>query len=117
MPNFTKQATELMKELGIRPNIKGYKYIMYAIELSETNRDITDRMITLYVTIAEKFNDNYRRVERAIRHAVESAWNIGNTEVQDELFRYTINPDKGKPTNSEFIATIVEHLYIQQEVE
>lgn len=82
--------------------------------LAVENQDIINSITkTLYPTLAEKFNTTSSRVERAIRHAIEVAWNRGQIEMHDKIFGYTVNSNKGKPTNSEFIAMIADKLCME----
>ena len=104
---------ELLGELGVPSNIKGFAFIKYALSLIEEKRvDYYCTAITkvLYPEIAKKFNTTSSRVERAIRHAIDIAWLRGNLELQKYLFRWSIDPEKGRPTNAEFIATLGYYL-------
>ena len=105
-----------LKNLGMPANLSGYTYTKTAVQLVRQNPELI-RAITkeLYPMIAETHNTTPTRVERAIRHAVEVTWWQGNIDFQKELFGYTISADKGKPTNSEFIATIVEYINLQKD--
>ena len=106
-----KNITKLMKELGFPPHIKGYEYIRSAIILVlEDPKKINMLTKVLYPSIAKIYDTTPSRVERAIRNAIEIAFERVNTEVIYELFGYTIRQDKGKPTNLEFIATIVDKI-------
>lgn len=109
------EITKIMREIGIPANIKGYQYlrdsIMMAVDDMESVRTITK---ILYPSIAKRFKSTSSRVERAIRHAIEVAWTRGKTEVLEEMFGFTVNQNKGKPTNSEFIAQIAERLRLEQ---
>lgn len=103
--------TEIIHEVGVPAHIKGYMYLRDAISLVISNMEYLNSVTKmLYPKIAEKYNTTPSRVERAIRHAIEVAWSRGRTEVLNELFGYTINDEKGKPTNSEFIALIADKL-------
>lgn len=83
--------------------------------LAVENQDIINSITkTLYPTLATKFKTTPSRVERAIRHAIEVAWNRGQIEVHDKIFGYTVNSNKGKPTNSEFIAMIADKLKMEE---
>ena len=84
--------------------------IMLAVENQDIINSITK---TLYPTLAKKFNTTSSRVERAIRHAIEVAWNRGQIEMHDKIFGYTVNSNKGKPTNSEFIVTVADKLRLE----
>ncbi|MBE7023201.1 MAG: sporulation transcription factor Spo0A [Ruminococcaceae bacterium] len=107
-------VTEMIHEIGIPAHIKGYQYLRHAIMLVIDNLDIINSITkTLYPTVAQDFRTTPSRVERAIRHAIEVAWDRGDTDVLDSIFGYTIATSKGKPTNSEFIAMIADKLRLQ----
>ncbi len=107
-------VTEIIHEIGIPAHIKGYQYLRHAIMLVIDNMDIINSITkTLYPTVAQDFKTTPSRVERAIRHAIEVAWDRGDTETLDSIFGYTIATSKGKPTNSEFIAMIADRLRLQ----
>ncbi len=107
-------VTEIIHEIGIPAHIKGYQYLRHAIMLVIENMDIINSITkTLYPTVAQDFKTTPSRVERAIRHAIEVAWDRGDTETLDSIFGYTIATSKGKPTNSEFIAMIADRLRLQ----
>lgn len=92
-------------------HIKGYMYLRSAIMTTYYNIDILGQVTkVLYPEIARSYNTTSSRVERAIRHAIEVAWNRGNTEAIDDIFGYTVSASKSKPTNSEFIAMIADKL-------
>ena len=103
--NLQVSITKILHELGIPSHIKGYQYIREGIsiifERPETIGGITKE---LYPELAEKFDTTVSRVERAIRHAIEVSWNRGNWDLMEELFGHSVDIDKAKPTNSEFIA-------------
>ena len=104
----------MIHDVGVPAHIKGYQYIREAILLAVENEEIINAITkTLYPTLAKKFNTTPSRVERAIRHAIEVAWNRGQIEVHDKIFGYTVNSNKGKPTNSEFIAMIADRLRLE----
>ena len=111
MNNRKIAITKIIKELGIPANVGGYDCVKYAVELM-TNDPGLKKAITkeLYPTVAKDFNTTPSRVERAIRHAIEVAWDRGDTDVLNSFFGYTIANSKGKPTNSEFIAMIADKL-------
>ena len=113
--NFvTQQITELMKVLGIPAHIKGYHYIRTAIEMSVKDMRMLESIKKLlYPEIAKCYKTTASRVERAIRHAIEIAWSRGNVEKVEEVFGYTVNFAKGKPTNSEFIALVVDKIRLE----
>ncbi len=107
-------VTEIIHEIGIPAHIKGYQYLRHAIMLVIDNLDVINSITkTLYPTVAQDFRTTPSRVERAIRHAIEVAWDRGDTDVLDSIFGYTIATSKGKPTNSEFIAMIADRLRLQ----
>lgn len=107
-------VTEIIHEIGIPAHIKGYQYlrdaIMMAVNDSEMLGSITK---VLYPTIAKRHKTTSSRVERAIRHAIEVAWSRGKMETIEELFGYTVNSGKGKPTNSEFVALIADKIRLE----
>lgn len=104
------KIADILKTLGMPVSLKGYKYTKFAIKLVSQNENLADTIVRLYALVASKYDTTASRVERAIRHAVEVAWDRGDTAVQQKLFGYTINADKGKPTNAEFICTVADWL-------
>ena len=107
-------VTDIIHQIGIPAHIKGYQYLRHAIMLAIENLDIINSITkTLYPTVAQDFKTTASRVERAIRHAIEVAWDRGDTDVLNSIFGYTIATSKGKPTNSEFIAMIADRLRLQ----
>lgn len=107
--------TNLIHEIGVPAHIKGYQYLRDAITLVVGNMDLISAVTKeLYPTVASMNNTTPSRVERAIRHAIELAWNRGKLETLNNLFGYTIQNDKGKPTNSEFIAIISDKLRLER---
>lgn len=108
---MNKSTREILKKCGIQPHLIGYEYLGEAIEIVHADRRKL-RYITcsLYPDIAVKFNTTYARVERAMRHAIEVAMNNLSLEEVEEIFGKTISPIKGKPTNAQFIATLVDML-------
>lgn len=108
------KITEIMHHIGIPAHIKGYQYIRESIKLSVKNRDAINNITkVLYPTIAKQFNTTSSRVERAIRHAIEIAWDRGDAEVLNSYFGYTIYYERGKPTNSEFIALLSDNFRLK----
>lgn len=109
--NIQISITKILHELGIPSHIKGYQYIREGIgiifERPETIGGITKE---LYPELAGKFDTTVSRVERAIRHAIEVSWNRGNWSLMEEIFGHSVDIDKAKPTNSEFIVTIADKL-------
>lgn len=107
-------VTSTIHEVGVPAHIKGYSYLRESIMLVLEDRQLIESITKqLYPTVAKKFNTTASRVERAIRHAIEVAWNRGDTETLDRIFGFTINQSKGKPTNSEFIAMISDKLRLE----
>lgn len=112
--NLEKDVTDMIHEIGVPAHIKGYHYLREAIMMCVQDVEMLNSITKiLYPTIAEKFQTTSSRVERAIRHAIEVAWSRGRMETIDELFGYTINTGKGKPTNSEFIALIADKIQLR----
>ena len=103
--------TQLLHEIGIPAHIKGYQYLRDAIIISVEEKEMLVSVTkVLYPAIAKKHGTTASRVERAIRHAIEVAWSRGQLEMIDEIFGYTVNSGKGKPTNSEFIALVTDKI-------
>ncbi|MCR5636443.1 MAG: sporulation transcription factor Spo0A [Clostridiales bacterium] len=108
------KITEILHEIGVPAHIKGYHYLRDAILMSVENPDIINAVTKqLYPSVAKKFETTSSRVERAIRHAIEVAWDRGDVDVLNSYFGYTIHNGRGKPTNSEFIAMISDKLNLQ----
>ena len=109
--------TNIIHEIGVPAHIKGYQFLRDAITLVVTKPEFLNAVTKeLYPTVAAMNNTTPSRVERAIRHAIELAWNRGRIETLESLFGYTIKNDKGKPTNSEFIAIIADKLRLERKV-
>jgi Response regulator containing a CheY-like receiver domain and an HTH DNA-binding domain len=112
--NLQVSITKILHELGIPSHIKGYQYIREGIgiiyERPETIGGITKE---LYPELANKFDTTVSRVERAIRHAIEVSWNRGSWDLMEEIFGHSVDIDKAKPTNSEFIVTIADKLSLE----
>ena len=105
------RVSQALHQMGVPANIKGYRYLITAIELCIGDMDMLGSVTKLlYPTIAKRYDTTPSRVERAIRHSIEVAWNRGQIDVLDAVFGYTINTRKGKPTNSEFIAMLSDKL-------
>ena len=112
--SIEEEVTDIIHEVGVPAHIKGYQYLREAIIMSVNDMDMLNSITKiLYPEIAKKYNTTSSRVERAIRHAIEVAWSRGKMDTIDELFGYTINNGKGKPTNSEFIALITDKIRLQ----
>ncbi len=109
------QVTHMIHEIGIPAHIKGYHYLRDSIMMAVEDMDVLNAITKiLYPAVAKKNQTTSSRVERAIRHSIEVAWNRGKVDVLDKLFGYTINNGKGKPTNSEFIALIADTIRLEQ---
>ena len=107
-------VTKMMREIGIPAHIKGYQYIREGIIMSIKDPDILNYITKfLYPAIAKKYKTTTSSVERAIRHAIEVAWNRGKLDAMEDLFGYSVNSGKGKPTNSEFIALIADKFRLE----
>ena len=112
--SLEERVTEIIHEIGVPAHIKGYQYLREAIIMSVNDMEMLNSITKiLYPEIAKKYQTTSSRVERAIRHAIEVAWSRGKMDTFDELFGYTINNGKGKPTNSEFIALITDKMRLQ----
>ena len=112
--DLEKDVTDIIHEIGVPAHIKGYQYLREAIMMSVEDREMLSAVTKiLYPAIAKKYHTTSSRVERAIRHAIEVAWNRGNMDTLDAIFGCTINVGKGKPTNSEFIALIVDKIRLR----
>ena len=115
--SLENKITDLMHELGIPAHIKGYQFLREAITMVVGDMGLLSKITKqLYPTIAEKYNTTPSRVERAIRHAIEVAWSRGKPETLNKMFGYTIQVDKGKPTNGEFIAMIADKLRLDSKM-
>lgn len=111
-------VTEIIHEIGVPAHIKGYQYLREAIMLTVNDMDIINAVTkVLYPTVAKKFSTTPSRVERAIRHAIEVAWDRGDIEVLQKYFGYTVSNIKGKPTNSEFVAMIADSLSLRRKAQ
>lgn len=109
--DLERDVTDMIHEIGVPAHIKGYQYLREAIMMSVNDIEMLSSITKiLYPTIAKKYDTTSSRVERAIRHAIEVAWNRGRMETLNALFGYTISTGKGKPTNSEFIALIADKI-------
>ena len=108
-------VTDIIHEIGVPAHIKGYQYLREAIILTIQDMDIINAVTkVLYPEVAKRYSTTPSRVERAIRHAIEVAWDRGDIEVLQKYFGYTVSNIKGKPTNSEFIAMIADSLTLRQ---
>lgn len=108
------QVTKIIHQIGVPAHIKGYQYLRSAILMTIEDSDIINSVTkVLYPTIAKKYQTTTSRVERAIRHAIEVAWDRGDIDTLNSYFGYTIQNSRGKPTNSEFIAMIADNLRLK----
>ena len=114
-PDLEAMVTDILHEIGVPAHIKGYQYLREAIVLTINDMDMINGVTkVLYPAVARKFGTTPSRVERAIRHAIEVAWDRGDVEVLQRYFGYTVSGVKGKPTNSEFIAMIADSLSLRR---
>lgn len=113
--NLQISISNMLHELGMPSHIKGYQYIREAISMVYTSPDIVGGITKeLYPELAKKFDTTVSRVERAIRHAIEVSWNRGDLDFMEEVFGHSVDIDKAKPTNSEFIVTVADKLRLEQ---
>lgn len=109
--NLEVEVTRMIHQMGVPAHVKGYQYLRDAIVSVVLNISLLGAVTKeLYPMIAVKYNTTPSRVERAIRHAIELAWDRGNVDFMNRFFGYTINVDRGKPTNSEFVAMVADKL-------
>lgn len=109
--NLQISITKILHELGIPSHIKGYQYIRDGVYMIFDNPDMIGGITKeLYPELASKFDTTVSRVERAIRHAIEVSWNRGNWDLMEEIFGNSVDIDRAKPTNSEFIVTVADKL-------
>ena len=114
-PDLESMVTDIIHEIGVPAHIKGYQYLREAIILTINDMEMINAVTkVLYPEVARKFDTTPSRVERAIRHAIEVAWDRGDIEVLQKYFGYTVSNIKGKPTNSEFIAMIADNLTLKR---
>ena len=112
--NLKNMVTDIIHEIGVPAHIKGYQYLREAILIAVEDMDVINAVTkVLYPEVARRFSTTPSRVERAIRHAIEVAWDRGDLETLQKFFGYTVSNTKGKPTNSEFIAMIADRLVLE----
>lgn len=112
--SLEKSTTKILHELGVPSHIKGYQYIRDGIMLLYQRPEVIGGITKeLYPEVASKYDTTVSRVERAIRHAIEVSWNRGNWQLMEEIFGHSVDIDKAKPTNSEFIVTIADKLRLE----
>ena len=113
-PDIETQVTKIIHQIGVPAHIKGYQYLRTAIMLTIRDSDMINSVTkVLYPSVAKKYQTTTSRVERAIRHAIEVAWDRGDVDTLNSYFGYTIQNTRGKPTNSEFIAMIADNLRLK----
>ena len=113
--NLEANVTAIIHEIGVPAHIKGYQYLREAIMMTVEDMDVINAVTkVLYPDVARKFGTTSSRVERAIRHAIEVAWDRGDLDTLQKYFGFTVSNAKGKPTNSEFIAMIADRLVLQR---
>ena len=113
--DLERQVTAIIHEVGVPAHIKGYQYLREAIMIAVEDMDVINAVTkVLYPEVAKTFGTTASRVERAIRHAIEVAWDRGDLETLQKYFGYTVSNAKGKPTNSEFIAMIADRLQLER---
>ena len=114
-PSLEAMVTDIIHEIGVPAHIKGYKYLREAIIMTVEDPEMINGVTKiLYPAVAKKYATTSSRVERAIRHAIEVAWDRGDVDTLQKYFGYTVSGIKGKPTNSECIAMIADHLSLQR---
>ena len=114
MPDMEAQVTKIIHQIGVPAHIKGYQYLRSAIMMAIDDNEVINSVTkVLYPSVAKKFGTTTSRVERAIRHAIEVAWDRGDVDTLNSYFGYTIQNNRGKPTNSEFIAMIADNLRLK----
>ena len=112
-----RQVTSVIHEVGVPAHIKGYQYVREAIIIAVQDMDVINAVTkVLYPEVAKRYATTPSRVERAVRHAIEVAWERGDLDTLQRYFGYTVNSSKGKPTNSEFIAMIADRIRLQRKV-
>ncbi len=113
-PDIETQVTKIIHQIGVPAHIKGYQYLRTAILLTVKDSDIINSVTKiLYPSVAKQYQTTTSRVERAIRHAIEVAWDRGDVDTLNSYFGYTVQNSRGKPTNSEFIAMIADNLRLK----
>lgn len=107
----------MIHQIGVPAHIKGYQYLRTAILMAISDKEVINAVTKiLYPTVAKQYQTTSSRVERAIRHAIEVAWDRGDVDTLNSFFGYTVQTDKGKPTNSEFIAMIADNLRLSNKL-
>ena len=115
--NLQINISKMLHSLGMPSHIKGYQYVREAISMVYSNPEIVGGITKeLYPELASKFDTTVSRVERAIRHAIEVSWNRGNIDLMEEIFGHSVDIDRAKPTNSEFIVTLADKLKLEYQL-
>ena len=113
-PGLEELVTSIIHEVGVPAHIKGYQYVREAIMITVEDMEVINSVTkVLYPEVAKRYHTTPSRVERAIRHAIEVAWDRGDLETLQRFFGYTVSNAKGKPTNSEFIAMISDRIRLK----
>ena len=116
-PDMEAQVTKIIHQIGVPAHIKGYQYLRSAILMTIRDNDVINSVTkVLYPSVAKKYQTTTSRVERAIRHAIEVAWDRGDIDTLNSYFGYTVQNSRGKPTNSEFIAMIADNLRLKYKI-
>ena len=111
------QVTRIIHQIGVPAHIKGYQYLRTAMLMTISDNDVINSVTkVLYPSVAKKYQTTTSRVERAIRHAIEVAWDRGDVDTLNSYFGYTIQNSRGKPTNSEFIAMIADNMRLKYKI-
>ena len=111
------QVTRIIHQIGVPAHIKGYQYLRTATLMTISDNDVINSVTkVLYPSVAKKYQTTTSRVERAIRHAIEVAWDRGDVDTLNSYFGYTIQNSRGKPTNSEFIAMIADNMRLKYKI-
>ena len=115
--DLESQVTEIIHRIGVPAHIKGYQYLRTAIMMTIEDNDLINAVTkVLYPAVAKKYQTTSSRVERAIRHAIEVAWDRGDIDTLNAFFGYTIQNERGKPTNSEFIAMLADNMRLKNKI-
>ena len=115
--DLERDVTNMIHDIGVPAHIRGYQYLREAIQMSVKDMDMLGSITkTLYPEIAKKYETTPSRVERAIRHAIEVAWDRGDVDTLQEYFGFTVSGAKGKPTNSEFISMVADRLRLELKI-
>ena len=116
-PDMESQVTKIIHQIGVPAHIKGYQYLRSAIMMTIQDNEVINSVTkVLYPSVAKKYSTTTSRVERAIRHAIEVAWDRGDIDTLNSYFGYTVQNSRGKPTNSEFIAMIADNLRLKYKI-